>query len=105
MAGFAVTLHGRIWVTPEAIASQIANGHSWDKHQGEFPGWSQGDFQRAVEETIQSPDDVKGLSDGRTAYWNDKESMVVIHDPSSPDGGTAFRPTDGKAYFDSPNLR
>jgi hypothetical protein len=27
------------------------------------------------------------------------EKTVVIHDPSSPDGGTAFRPTDGKAYF------
>jgi filamentous hemagglutinin len=50
---------------------------------------------------VQNPDEVKQLSNGRTAYWNDKEKMVVIHDPKSPDGGTAFRPTNGKAYFDN----
>lgn len=33
---------------------------------------------------MQNPDDVKQLSQGRTAYWNDKEKMVVIHDPKSP---------------------
>jgi hypothetical protein len=44
---------------------------------------------------------VKKLSDGRTAYWNDKEKMVVIRDPRGADGGTAFRPRDGKVYFDT----
>jgi hypothetical protein len=44
--------------------------------------------------------DVKQLSNGRTAYWSDKEKMVVIHDPYNPDGGTAFRPTQGRYYFD-----
>lgn len=87
------------------IGSQIANGHSWAKHQGEYPGKSQQDFEKIVDETILHPDDVKQLSRGRTAYWNDAEQTIVIHDPSSPDGGTAFRPTDGKAYFDSPNLK
>jgi hypothetical protein len=45
------------------------------------------------------------LKNGRTAYWNDKEKMVVIHDPSHPDGGTAFRPNQAKypgtSYFNS----
>ena len=45
--------------------------------------------------------DVKQLSKGRSAYWNDQEKMVVIRDPKSPDGGTAFRPTNGKAYFNN----
>jgi len=26
---------------------------------------------------------------------------VVIRDPKSPDLGTAFKPNDGKAYFDN----
>ena len=84
-------------------AGQIASGHAWIKHQGEFPGWTQKDFEQKVEETIQNAKgaDVKQLSNGRTAYWNDTEKMVVIHDPHSPDGGTAFRPVDGRAYFDN----
>jgi hypothetical protein len=45
--------------------------------------------------------DVKQLSGGRTAYWNDAEQTVVITDPANPDGGTAFRSTDGKSYFDT----
>lgn len=80
---------------------KMASGHAWTQHQGEFPGWSQSDFKKAIEETVQNPDEVKQLSNGRTAYWNDREKMVVIHDPSSPDHGTAFRPTNGKTYFDN----
>jgi RHS repeat-associated protein len=81
-------------------ANQIANGHAWAKHQGEFPGWSQGDFEGAIKETMQGPDEMKSLSNGRTAYWNSKQNMVVIEDPANVDSGTAFRPTNGKAYFD-----
>ncbi len=81
-------------------ASQIAGGHSWAKHQGEFPGWDQGKFEGTVKETMQQPDEVRSLSNNRTAYWNAKENMVVIENPGDPDGGTAFRPTNGKAYFD-----
>jgi len=81
-------------------ATQIAQGHAWAKHQGEFPGWDQGKFESTVNETMQNPDEVRTLSNNRTAYWNSKENMVVIKDPANADGGTAFRPTNGKAYFD-----
>jgi RHS repeat-associated protein len=81
-------------------ASQIANGHAWTQHQGEFPGWDKGKFESTVSETMQNPDEVRSLSNNRTAYWNSKENMVVIKDPANADGGTAFRPTNGKAYFD-----
>ncbi|HET9309111.1 MAG TPA: RHS repeat-associated core domain-containing protein, partial [Candidatus Sulfotelmatobacter sp.] len=81
-------------------ASQIAGGHGWAKHQGEFPGWDQGKYEDTVRETMQQPDEVRTLSNNRTAYWNSKENMVVIENPGDPDGGTAFRPTNGKAYFD-----
>lgn len=84
----------------EGDAKQIANGHAWGKHQGEFPGWKQAEFEAAIKKTMQAPDATRSLSRGRTAYWNAKENMVVIKDPASPDAGTAFRPTKGKAYFD-----
>jgi RHS repeat-associated protein len=83
------------------ISTQIANGHAWTKHQGEFPGWDKDKFRDAIENTMAQPDDVKYLSNGRTAYWNAKEKMVVIENPADPDGGTAFRPSNDKLYFDS----
>lgn len=72
------------------------------EHKGEFPGVSESEFEKKVEETIQNAkgSDVKQLSRGRTAYWNDKEKMVVIHDPYNADGGTAFRPSGGRQYFE-----
>jgi len=90
-------------VFPDAKA--IANGHAWQKHQGEFPGMSQNDFEQKISQTVQDAKgaDVRKLSNGRTAYWNDKEGIVVIHDPSSVDRGTAFRPTAGRTYFDNLN--
>jgi filamentous hemagglutinin len=85
------------------VADQISNGHAWSKHQGEFPGWSQQRFSQKIQETINKATgaDVRNLSNGRTAYWNNNEGMVVIRDPSSPHGGTAFRPANGRVYFDN----
>jgi len=99
-------------LTPDQLASvidiknyakQIADGHSWSKHQKEFPGWDKQKFTDKIDETVREAkgSNVRNLSGGRTAYWNDKEKMVVIRDPKNPDGGTAFRPTNGKAYFDN----
>ncbi|MCH8693503.1 hypothetical protein I5235_03370 [Neisseria gonorrhoeae] len=34
------------------------------------------------------------------AIWDDKSGAIVIRDQNSKDGGTAFRPTLGKTYFD-----
>ena len=84
------------------VADQISNGHAWSQHQGEFPGWSQQKFTQKIQETIDnaSGSNVRNLSNGRTAYWNAQEGMVVIRDPGSPHGGTAFRPTNGRAYFE-----
>jgi hypothetical protein len=39
----------------------------------------------------------RGLSGGRTAYW--RGGVVVIRNPGVVDGGTAFVPRDGYAYF------
>ena len=53
-----------------------------------------------IDGTILNPADSKELKRGRTAYWNDEEGIIVITHPNNPDKGTAFRPDDGKAYFD-----
>ena len=86
---------------PGQGATRIASGHVYGKRVktgGEFPGvTSKQGFARVVDDVIPTGQQKK-LPDGRTAYW--KDGTIVIKDPSHPDGGTAFRPTDGKAYFD-----
>ena len=84
-------------------AEKIANGHAFAKHAGEFGGVTQTEFKGLVQETMANPSDVRTLSNGRTAYWSDSQQMVVIKNPGAADGGTAFRPTAGKSYFN--NLR
>ncbi len=37
------------------------------------------------------------------SIWDDKSWAIVIRDPNSKDGGTAFRPTLGKTCFDKQN--
>jgi len=86
-----------------ADAERIANGHAFLKHAGEFGNISKDEFKELVQATISNPSDARSLANGRTAYWNEGEHMVVIRNPNSADGGTAFRPAAGKAYFD--NLR
>jgi filamentous hemagglutinin len=93
------------WAAKAAeIAQQIAAGHAYDKHvvkQDEFP-WIEtrdefGDFIAAI---IRKPTERKPLKDGRSAYWDGKTGTVVIHNPRDRDGGTAYRPIDGKAGYD-----
>ena len=52
-----------------------------------------------IQDIIEYPDDMKTMDDGRTAWWDDSLEIIVIHDPYSPDKGTAFKPDDGKDYF------
>ncbi|RMG20153.1 MAG: hypothetical protein D6732_29020 [Methanobacteriota archaeon] len=89
----------------QKIARKIAQGHAYDKHvvkQGEFPEVrSRAEFERLIADVISNPEASKSLSRGRRAYW--KGNVVVITNPADPDGGTAFRPVAGKAYYD--NLR
>jgi hypothetical protein len=48
-------------------------------------------------EGVVTTGEMRPLFRGRSAYWNG--GVVVIRDPSAPDGGTAFVPKDGYAYF------
>jgi hypothetical protein len=81
-------------------AEDIANGHAFDKHLGEFPEVStRQEFQQVIDNVIENPTDSKSLSNGRTAYYDSQSNTLVITDPSSADGGTAFRPTNGVGYY------
>jgi hypothetical protein len=49
---------------------------------------------------IKKPSDFKTLQNGRKAYWDDKSKTMVITNPKDLDGGTIFKPSSGKKYFD-----
>ena len=88
----------------ESIANQIANGHAFGKHvvqQGEFPMVSTVDqFAQGAKNVLLSPEtQVRALSGGRTAYWNEASQTVLIHNPAAGDLGTFFRPLKGIEYF------
>lgn len=85
---------------------EIAGGHAFEKHvlqQGEFAGLgirTREQFARHIENVISNPTASRMLGGGRTAYWDDASSTVVIRNPRAADGGTAFQPVQGRAYFD-----
>jgi RHS repeat-associated protein len=82
-------------------AQRIAHGHAGTKHADEFPD-AQGSDELAgrVAEIMRNPTAVKQGARGRTAYWDEASATIVITDPNNPDGGSVFRPTNGREYFD-----
>jgi filamentous hemagglutinin len=89
-------------VNPEA--RKIAEGHAFDKHvvqQGEYPEIStRQEFADLIAEVMSNPTVSKSLQGGRTGYWHYDLQTVVVTDPYSSDGGTAFRPSEGREYYD-----
>ncbi|MEO3938568.1 hypothetical protein V3N99_17695 [Dermatophilaceae bacterium Soc4.6] len=87
----------------EASATRIADGHAWAKHvidKGEFPEiTTRQQFADLVQDVMLTGEARPSTAyPGKTYYWKD-DTFVVI-DPKNPDGGTAFRPTQGREYFD-----
>ncbi|MCA8031585.1 filamentous hemagglutinin N-terminal domain-containing protein [Burkholderia arboris] len=92
----------------QLAAEEIATGHAFNKHvieQNEFGGTitTPQQFSEKIENILNNPSATKQLSNGRSAYWDDASGVVVIRNPKAVDGGTAFKPVNGKAYFN--NLR
>lgn len=85
----------------QLAAREIADGHAFGKHvvaRGEFPGVrTRTEFASVIEGVISDPTHVRHLGRGRTAYW--KNGVIVIRNPAAADGGTAFAPEAGIAYF------
>jgi hypothetical protein len=68
---------------------------------GEFPEVSSTEeLAQLIDRIMEYPSEYKELSRGREAYWDDDTDTIVITNPRDPDGGTCFRPADGKRYFD-----
>jgi hypothetical protein len=92
----------------EGLGKSIANGHAFDKHvveRGEFQDLginSRDEFANHIDNVVSNAadSDVRSLTGGRSAYWDDSSGTVVIRDPASPDLGTAFRPVSGRLYFE-----
>ncbi|QZY92321.1 VENN motif pre-toxin domain-containing protein (plasmid) [Pantoea dispersa] len=91
----------------ELTGKEIADGHAFEKHviqQNEFANLgikTKEQFAQHIENVVKNPTSVKELSGGRSAYWDQSTNTVVIRNPKPGDGGTAFRPVNGRAYFDS----
>lgn len=91
----------------QLAGQEIAAGHALEKHvlqQGEFAGLgirTREQFARLIESIINSPTATRQLSGGRVAYWNEAASTVVIRNAREVDGGTAFQPANGRAYFEA----
>jgi RHS repeat-associated protein len=83
----------------DCTANQIANGHAFEKHAGEFGAETPEEFEQAIKDALESATKSRELSNGRTAYYDEETNTVVIVDPSSPDGGTIFKPSGGEEYF------
>jgi RHS repeat-associated protein len=89
------------------LGKVISEGHAFEKHvikAGEFKDLgvkTRADFATHIDDVVARAKgtNVRELTGGRTAYWNDATGTVVIRNPSAPDTGTAFRPTLGKKYF------
>jgi hypothetical protein len=90
-----------------ADAAKIARGHAFEKHvlnKGEFKSLdvrTVEQFESHVANVMNNATEMKQLSGGRTAFWHDASSTVVIRNPKASDMGTAFQPDTGKKYFDT----
>jgi RHS repeat-associated protein len=89
-----------------SIGDEISNGHAWDKHAGEFGELgiqNRSQFGKFIDRIVGNARgaSVRNLQGGRTAFWDDETGTIVIRNPRDPDGGTAFRPTGGKDYFNN----
>lgn len=99
---------------PEEIAYKIAHGHAWTNHGGEFSekkrianlempdtqkiGNSE-EFQNHII-TIMTTTSPKIIPGNRKVYWDNSTGTIVFYDPYSNDCGTAFRPNEGKKYYE-----
>ncbi|HJS03051.1 MAG TPA: hypothetical protein VJ832_06215 [Variovorax sp.] len=105
-AGEAGSLANAARLRGQLAGQEIAGGHAFEKHvlnQGEFKGLgirTREQFANHIENVVNNPTASRQLSGGRSAYWQESSGTVVIRNPRAADGGTAFQPTNGRAYFD-----
>jgi RHS repeat-associated protein len=83
----------------DCTANQIANGHAFERHADEFGAETPDELEQVIKDALENATKSRELSNGRTAYYDEETNTLVIVDPSSPDGGTIFKPSGGEEYF------
>jgi filamentous hemagglutinin len=82
------------------LAGRIASGHAWIEHQLEFPELTSPDaFAVLLQRVLTAPSEERALA--RDPFWERRSGTIIIVNPADADAGTAFRPNDGRAYFES----
>lgn len=105
-AGDAARLANAAKLRGQLTGREISGGHAFEKHviqKGEYKDLgitTREQFALHIESVVNKPTAFRGLSGGRTAYWDNVSGTVVIRNRKAVDGGTAFRPVNGKAYSD-----
>lgn len=96
------------------IAYKISHGHSWVNHAGEFEEKKKiANLEMPASRKIATPEEFQShivtimdtktpkiIPENRQVYWDDNTGTIVFYDPYSNDCGTAFRPNDGKEYYE-----
>ena len=98
--------------TPAAQAAAIAR-HAWGKHGAEFaagrrvankpfppPGLASETELAAKVRSILEGGAGKSISNGRTKFWEAATGTIVIFNSRARDCGTAFRPNQGRRYYE-----
>ena len=89
-------------ITLRALSRQIAE-HAFEKHvliRGEYPGIrTTSQFREFVERVLTNPTEVRSLSGGRVAIWDDSSGSVLIYNSRNVPQSTVFQPTNGYQYF------
>jgi len=96
------------------IADKIAHGHAWVNHGNEFAEkkviaglalpetlkiLTEEEFQTYIMSVITTTKS-KLLPSAREVYWDSTAGVIIFYDPLSNDCGTAYRPNEGKQYYD-----
>lgn len=105
--GKASSANSAVRLKNQLAAEEIAGGHAFKKHVvdgqefAEFGIKTRQEFSQHIEGILGQPSAQKELARGRHAYWDDASGTVVIRSGDHPDGGTAFRPKTGRAYYEN----
>jgi hypothetical protein len=85
------------------VGQKIANGHGWKKHKTEFQTLgitTKQQYASHIDKVVNaSTTHQKQLLKQRHAYYDQPTNTIVITDQKTKDGGTAFLPKKGFAYF------
>jgi hypothetical protein len=81
-------------------SDKIASGHAFENHASEFGVSRRADFATIIRRVISSPfSQIEDLKGGRTMYYDASSNIVVFVQPAARDGGSMFKPEEGRAYI------